>query len=162
MSKSNGLGFNRRQALLSATAGVAALTGAASTSDVTTAHAAGASCTTPRSAVAKTQYGKIRGYVADGVLTFKGVPYGANTGGENRGLPAKPPTPWDGELPTLIYGANCPQRLHTWTQEQSFLYQWTDGWQSEDMLKVNLWTPSLSGKRPVMLYMHGGGFTFGS
>ena len=54
------------------------------------------------------------------------------------------------------------QRLHTWTQEQSFLYQWTDGWQSEDMLKVNIWTPSLSGKRPVMFYMHGGGFTFGS
>src|SRR3954447_11172053 len=162
MSKSNGLGFNRRQALLSATAGVAALTGAASSSDVTTAHAAGASCSTPRLAVAKTQYGKVRGYVEDGVLTFKGVPYGANTGGENRWLPAKPPKSWDGEYPALIYGANCPQRLHNWTSEQSFLYQWTDGWQSEDMLKVNIGTSSLTGKRPVMVYLHGGGFTFGS
>src|ERR1019366_4573187 len=122
----------------------------------------GASCSTPRSAVAKTQYGKVRGYVEDGVLTFKGVPYGANTGGENRWLPAKPPSPWDGEYPALTYGANCPQRLHTWTSEQTFLYQWTDGWQSEDMLKVNIWTPSLAGKRPVMFYIHGGGFTFGS
>lgn len=164
MSKSNSeklSGFNRRRALLSATTGMAALAG----SDAKAAPAAaggGSSCSTPKSAVAKTQYGKVRGYVDDGVLTFKGVPYGASTGGENRWLPAKPPKPWDGELPTLIYGANCPQRLHTWSQEQSFLYQWTDGWQSEDMLKVNIWTPSLSGKRPVMFYIHGGGFTFGS
>jgi para-nitrobenzyl esterase len=104
----------------------------------------------------------VRGYVEDGVLTFKGVPYGASTGGENRWLPAKPPKSWDGEYPALIYGANCPQRLHNWTSEQTFLFQWTDGWQSEDMLKLNIWTSSLSGKRPVMVYLHGGGFTFGS
>jgi para-nitrobenzyl esterase len=165
MSKSNSessLGFNRREALLSATASVAAVAAAASSSDVGRVQAAGPSCSTPRSAVAKTQYGKVRGYVEDGVLTFKGVPYGANTGGENRWLPAKPPKSWDGEYPALIYGANCPQRLHNWTSEQSFLYQWTDGWQSEDMLKVNIWTASLTGKRPVMVYLHGGGFTFGS
>jgi para-nitrobenzyl esterase len=62
----------------------------------------------------------------------------------------------------LIYGANCPQRLHDWVSEQSFLFQWTDGWQSEDMLKVNIWTSSLTGRRPVMFYIHGGGYTFGS
>lgn len=155
-------GFNRRRALLSATAGMATVTVAASRSDAKTAPSVGASCSTPRTAVAKTQYGRVRGYIDDGVFTFKGVPYGANTGGENRWLPAKPPAAWDGELPTLIYGANCPQRLHNWTPEQSFLYQWTDGWISEDMLKVNIWTSSLSGKRPVMVYLHGGGFTFGS
>lgn len=155
-------GFNRRRALLSATAGIATVTGTASRSDAKTAPSAGASCSTPRTAVAKTQYGRVRGYIDNGVFTFKGVPYGANTGGENRWLPAKPPATWDGELPTLIYGANCPQRLHNWTPEQSFLYQWTDGWISEDMLKVNIWTSSLSGKRPVMVYLHGGGFTFGS
>lgn len=158
----HGVGFNRRQALLSATAGVAAIAGTASGSDARTIHAAGASCSTPRSAVAKTQHGKVRGYVDEGVLTFKGVPYGASTGGENRWLPAKPPTPWDGEYPALTYGANCPQRLHNWSSEQTFLFQWTDGWQSEDMLKVNIWTPGLTGKRPVMFYIHGGGFTFGS
>ena len=92
MSRSNkGFGFNRRQALLSATAGVAALTGAASSSDVRTANAAGASCSTPRSAVAKTQYGKVRGYVEDGVLTFKGVPYGAIPGARTGGSrPSRP------------------------------------------------------------------------
>src|SRR5207342_2600880 len=39
---------------------------------------------------------------------------------------------------------------------------WTDGYMSEDMLKLNVWTPSLTGKRPVLVYFHGGGFTFGS
>ena len=120
-------------------------------------------CSTPRSAVAQTQYGKVRGYEEGGVLTFKGVPYGQDTGGENRWLPCKPPIPWDGERPTLVYGANCPQTLHDFTAvEQSFLQQWVDGPLSEDMLKLNIWTSSLSGKRPVMFYIHGGGYSFGS
>jgi para-nitrobenzyl esterase len=158
--------FSRRQALLlSATAGIgAALTGTARAAGSISSSASRGrgSCSTPRSAVAKTQYGKVRGYVEDGVFTFKGVPYGATTGGENRWLPAKPPVAWDGELPALTYGANCPQRLHDWSSEQTFIQQWTDGWQSEDMLKVNIWTSSLIGKRPVMFYIHGGGFSFGS
>lgn len=160
--------MNRRQLLrLSTAAGLgASLPGVAHGTVQRPAPAGRASlpgvCSTPRSAVARTQYGKVRGYVEDGVFTFKGVPYGASTEGENRWLPAKPPTAWEGERPTLIYGANCPQRLHDWVQEQSFLYQWTDGWQSEDMLKLNVWTSSLSGSRPVMVYLHGGGFSFGS
>jgi para-nitrobenzyl esterase len=151
--------------LLSASAGVgAALGGAAKAAGgtATTARRGAGTCSTPRSAVAKTQYGKVRGYVEDGVLTFKGVPYGADTGGENRWLPAKPPAPWENEYPALTYGPNCPQRLHDWSSEQTFLQQWNDGWQSEDMLKVNVWTPSLTGKRPVMVYLHGGGYFFGS
>jgi para-nitrobenzyl esterase len=120
-------------------------------------------CSTPASAVAKTKYGKVRGFVSGDVFTFKGVPYAQDTGGENRWLPAKPPTPWEGEFPALTYGANCPQRLHDWhSQEQVFLQDWDDGWQSEDMLKLNIWTPSLTGSRAVMFYIHGGGFEFGS
>ena len=159
--------MNRRQALLlPATAGIgAALASPAMASDSTktAAHQAPGACATPRSAVAKTQYGKVRGYIDAGVLTFKGVPYGHDTGGENRWLPAQPPKAWDGEYPALIYGANCPQRLHDFTAiEQSFLQDWDDGYMSEDMLKLNIWTSSLTGKRPVMVYFHGGGFTFGS
>ena len=159
--------LNRRQLLrLSTAAGVGAALPrsgeAAQARPAARTAASSGACSTPPTAVAKTQYGRVRGYVEDGVLTFKGVPYGASTGGENRWLPAKPPAPWNGDLPTLIYGANCPQRLHDWVPEQTFLYQWTDGWQSEDMLKVNIWTPSLTGSRPVMFYIHGGGYTFGS
>src|SRR5581483_4640747 len=159
--------LTRREALLlSTTAGLgAALSKPAFGSDSvkTAAHQEPGNVSTPRTAVAKTQYGKVRGFVDGGVLTFKGVPYGATTAGENRWLPAKPPAPWTDEFPALAYGANCPQTLHPWTSiEQTFLFDWDDGWQSEDMLKLNIWTSSLSGKRPVMLYLHGGGFSFGS
>jgi para-nitrobenzyl esterase len=159
--------MNRRQALLlSATAGLSIATGRpalASDSIKTGAHQEPGNCSTPRSAVANTQYGKVRGFLDGGVFTFKGVPYGQTTAGENRWLPASRPTPWKDELSALVYGANCPQNLHTWTSpEQTFIQDWDDGWQSEDLLKLNIWTPSLTGKRPVMFYIHGGGFSFGS
>jgi len=159
--------FNRRQALLiSAAGGMGAVltpTALASDSIKTAAHQEPGNCSTPRSAIVSTQYGKVRGFLSDGVFTFKGVPYGQDTGGENRWLAAKPPKPWDNEYPALVYGANCPQRLHDFTSiEQSFLFDWDDGYMSEDMLRLNIWTPSLTGKRPVMVYFHGGGFTFGS
>ena len=170
MSKSNSknhITLNRRQALLlSATAGVGAAWSAplrALDSTKTAAHQEPGNCTTPRSAVANTQYGKVRGYLDGGVFTFKGVPYGQDTSGARRWLPAEPPAPWDGEYPALIYGANCPQTLHNYKGiETSFLFDWDDGYMSEDMLKLNIWTPSLTGKRPVMVYFHGGGFSFGS
>ena len=119
--------LNRRDALkLSATAGFSIATAGralASDSIKTGVHQQEpGNCSTPRTAVAKTQYGKVRGFVDGGVLTFKGVPYGANTAGESRWLPAKPLKPWDGEFPALVYGANCPQNLHTWTgNEQTFV-----------------------------------------
>lgn len=158
---------NRREVLrLSATAAMGAFLGKpaqALDSTKTAAHQEPGNCSTPRTAVAKTQYGKVRGFLDGGVFTFKGIPYGQNTSGENRWLPAKPPVPWKDEYPALIYGANCPQRLHDYTAiEQSFIQDWDDGYMSEDMLKLNVWTPSLSGSRPVMVYFHGGGFFFGS
>ena len=88
MSKSNSEDhktLNRRQALLlSAAAGMGAalaLPADASDSTKTAAHQEPGNCSTPRSAVANTQYGKVRGFVDGGVLTFKGIPYGQNTGG---------------------------------------------------------------------------------
>ena len=159
--------ISRRDALrLAATAGVGAAVskqGFALDSTKTAVHQESGNCSTPRSAIANTQYGKVRGFSDGGVLTFKGIPYGQNTAGENRWLPAKPPTPWKDEYPALVYGANCPQTLHSFTSiEQSFLQDWDDGWMSEDMLKLNVWTPSLTGKRAVMVYFHGGGYSFGS
>lgn len=163
---SRNTGINRRRALL-----VAAMAGAApALPQVAQAYPVAddpregpRGCATPKSAVAKTQYGKVRGYVAGDVFHFKGIPYGADTGGENRWLPAKPPKPWSDEYLALAYGANCPQTLHDFRNvPHTFLQQWTDGFPGEDMLKLNIWTPSLSGSRPVMVYFHGGGFSFGS
>ena len=100
-SRSNGPALNRRDLLrLSTVAGVGAVLptyGAFANVKGGSAEVPAGTCSTPRSAIATTQYGKVRGYVEDGVLTFKGVPYGAPTGGENRWLPAKAPTPWDGD-----------------------------------------------------------------
>src|SRR5271157_3506965 len=132
--------LNRREALLLAAAGgvgaALARPAAAMDNTKTAAHQEPGNCATPKTAVAKTQYGKVRGFVDGGVFTFKGVPYGQDTGGENRWLPAKAPKPWTGEYPALIYGGNCPQRLHNFTDiESTFLQDWTDGYQSEDMLK---------------------------
>jgi para-nitrobenzyl esterase len=157
--------LNRREALLlSATAGVGLASGGFARANAKeVARASQGDCSTPRTAVAKTQYGPVRGFVERDVYTFKGIPYGQNTGGENRWLPAKPPVPWKDEYPALVYGANCMQKLHDFTAiEQTFLQDWDDGWISEDMLKLNIWTPSLTGKRAVMFYMHGGRFDFGS
>src|SRR5512138_1581770 len=106
----NRIRLNRRQALwLPASAGMgAALAGTAQAADSTktAAHPGPGNCSTPRSAVASTQYGKVRGFLDGGVFTFKGIPYGQDTSGENRWLPAKPPKPWTGEYPALIYGPN--------------------------------------------------------
>ena len=162
-----GIRLNRREALkLSAAAGMGiALAEKAHASDSvkTGVHQEPGNCSTPRSAVTKTQYGPVRGFLDGGVFTFKGIPYGQDTGGENRWMPAKAPAPWKDEYPALIYGANCPQNLHPWTAiEQTFLQDWDDGYQNEDMLKLNVWTPSLTGKRAVLVYFHGGGYSFGS
>ena len=159
--------LSRREAMfLSATVGMGfamATRAEAMDSTKTSAHQEPGNCSTPSSAIANTQYGKVRGFVDGGVFTFKGIPYGQDTGGENRWLPAKPPKPWKDPYPALIYGANCPQNLHNFTAiEQSFLQDWDDGYMSEDMLKLNIWTPSLTGSRAVMVYFHGGGYSFGS
>jgi para-nitrobenzyl esterase len=163
----NRITLNRREALLLAAAGgigaALARPAYASDSTKTAVHQEPGTCSTPKTAVANTQYGNVRGFISGDVFTFKGIPYGQNTSGENRWLPAKPPVPWKDEYPALIYGGNCPQSLHNWTGlEQTFIQDWDDGYQSEDMLKLNIWTPSLTGKRPVMFYIHGGGFEFGS
>lgn len=159
-------GLDRRSAMLvgmAAGVGLAASGEARATPASGRAAGQGGTCLTPHSAIARTQYGPVRGYVDEGVYTFKGIPYGDTTAGENRWLPAKPPKPWTEEYHALAYGANCPQTLHNFRAvEHTFLQQWTDGFLGEDMLRLNIWTPSLSGNRPVMVYFHGGGFAFGS
>jgi para-nitrobenzyl esterase len=165
MERGTGTGINRRDALTFGAGGIGLAMSAAAIAAPGRAPARRASGegTTPRSAIANTQYGKVRGYVAGDVFTFKGIPYGDDTGGENRWLPAKAPKRWTDEYHALAYGANCPQTLHNFRAiEHTFLQQWDDGFLGEDMLKLNVWTPSLSGSRPVMVYFHGGGFSFGS
>lgn len=117
-------------------------------------------------AVAETTQGKVRGYTHQGIFNFKGIPYGASTAGESRFMPPVKPAFWTGVRDTLTYGPICPQKPNSgWgMQEYAFLYQWVDGFQSEDCLRLNVWTPALKDnkKRAVLFWIHGGAFFSGS
>jgi para-nitrobenzyl esterase len=118
-----------------------------------------------RVALAETASGKVRGFVRRGVFTFRGIPYGAPTGGARRFMPPAKPEPWKDIRSSLTYGYVSPQEPRTiWDKDDvAFVYQWDDGFQHEDCLRVNLWTQGLDGgKRPVMVWLHGGGFSTGS
>ena len=116
-------------------------------------------------AITQTLYGKVQGYILDGVYTYLGIPYGAPTGGENRFMPPQKPESWEGIRPALFYGNDAPQgHENKWRNNAS---TFTDHWNyydySEDCLNLNVWTPAPDGKkRPVMVWMHGGGFAAGN
>ncbi|HET7103239.1 MAG TPA: carboxylesterase family protein [Terracidiphilus sp.] len=114
---------------------------------------------------AETAYGRIRGYIRNGIYAFKDIPYGADTSGANRFLPPRKPASWTGTRPCLYHGFVSPQAPREgWkNNEESWLFSWDDGTQSEDCLNLNVWTAGLDGaRRPVMVWLHGGGFSAGS
>ena len=102
------------------------------------------------SVVATTRSGKARGYLDRGVRVFKGIPYGADTS-TRRFMPALRETPWRGVRETLVHGASAPQ---SGAEEPV----------SEDCLFLNVYTPGLrdGGARPILFYIHGGGYNNGS
>ncbi len=116
--------------------------------------------------VAETRAGRVAGYIRNGILTFKGIPYADGTAGANRFMPPAKPKSWKGVRSSRQYGYVAPQGARAgWANdEEAFMFTWDDGVQSEDCLRVNLWTPAVADgkKRPVMVWLHGGGYTAGS
>ncbi len=108
------------------------------------------------SAVATTSAGSVRGTVLDGINIFKGIPYGGTTAGRNRFLPPTKPVPWTGTRDALAYGPTAPQAVGRGPRGVPA--------EGEDCLVLNVFTPALgSGRgRPVMVWLHGGGFSYGS
>ena len=117
-------------------------------------------------AVAETVYGKVRGFKMKDIYTFLGIPYGANTGGKNRFMPPQKPEPWKEIFPAVYWGNSAPQNLENFYSNRYLAF--TDDWHyddvSEDCLRINVWTPAIKDgkKRPVMFWIHGGGFTSGN
>ena len=117
-------------------------------------------------AVADTAYGKVRGFILRDVHTFLGIPYGADTSGANRFMPPQKPKPWTDVKPTLWWGNTAPQNMDNRYANQyaSFRDHWNYDDVSEDCLRLNVWTTALKDgkKRPVMFWIHGGGYTNGN
>jgi para-nitrobenzyl esterase len=137
-----------------------ALTGAAVL--VARRHALAAA---PSDPVVDTASGKIRGAAADGINAFKGIPYGASTAGANRFMPPQKPEPWSGVREAVDWAGHAPQAFAGRRRpEVSALSGTPDKVPvSEDCLTLNVWTPGLDAtKRPVMVWYHGGGFSYGS
>ena len=147
-------------------AAVFSLTGCTESDTQPTAEPTESSAATPEEAapVATTQAGKVRGFVEDGVLVFKGIRYGADTA-TTRFMAPKPPAPWTDVKDAFVYGNSTRQASSS--GRVSLFASWRADPTpalSEDCLFLNVWTPALRDgkKRPVLVWFHGGGFTSGS
>jgi para-nitrobenzyl esterase len=117
-------------------------------------------------AVADTEHGKVRGYNLRGINYFLGIPYGADTSGANRFMPPKKPAPWTDVYEALWWGPSAPQDMEDRYADpiKSFRDHWNYYDVNEDCLRINVFTPAVGDgeKRPVLVWLHGGGFTNGN
>lgn len=116
-------------------------------------------------ALANTLLGPVKGYLSNGIATFLGIPYGADTSGANRFRQPQEREPWTDVRPAVSPGPSAPQNPYrrTPTSYDAFLDHWNYDEISEDCLYLNLWTPAVDRKkRPVLVWLHGGGFRHGN
>ena len=117
-------------------------------------------------AIADTEYGKVKGYIMRGIYTFLGIPYAADTSGKNRFMPPCKHKPWTGVRPAVFYGNTAPQDVYSRasTSYDMFVDHWNYDEISENCLCLNIWTQGIADgkKRPVVVWLHGGGFTRGN
>jgi len=112
-------------------------------------------------AIVETEYGKVRGYIHNGIFTFKGMPYAK----AERFMAPEKPAAWQGIRSSMTYGPVCPTDVTTTTNDEfefPFHHDW--GYTNENCLNLNVWTKKITDteKKPVMVWFHGGGFTAGS
>lgn len=115
------------------------------------------------SVIVETSAGKVEGLEQDRLKVFKGIPYAAPPIGDRRWLPPQPLEAWTGVRQAQSFGKVAPQNPSA--PEVAALFPGFDiaGPQSEDCLYLNVWSPGLDdARRPVMVWIHGGGFTIGA
>ena len=117
------------------------------------------------SPVVETASGRVKGVTSGGVHVFKGIPYGASTAGPNRFMPPHKPAPWAGVREATAYAGRSPQAPAA-PQRPELATVWgpVDTLPvGEDCLTLHVWTPGLdNARRPVMVWLHGGAFSYGS
>lgn len=113
-------------------------------------------------AIVDTQTGMVAGYHENDVYIYKGIPYAK----ARRFMPPEPMAKWDGVRSSRAYGPTCPQaKRQGWqSDEHAFAFNWDDGHADESCLCLNIWTSVVKDgkKRPVMVWLHGGGYAAGS
>src|SRR5690606_33402906 len=107
---------------------------------------------------ARLDSGVVKGEAEDGLGVFKGVPYASAPSGALRWQPPQPVKRWRGEREATTFGARCMQSDRLGDIDP------LNGKMSEDCLYLNVWTPASSPRErlPVMVWIHGGGFTAGA
>merc|ERR1712188_174563 len=130
----------------------------------------------PTTPVVPTTAGNVQGEIIDGVYTFKGIPYAANTGGANRWTAPKDPEPWSDVRDTTTFIDWCPQptpslggtdgaviSTEMLSNAAGLPSPYTDKYQmSEECLGLNVYAPVLDEKLPVMVWIHGGALYTGA
>ena len=149
------------------------LDGSATVQRSTQAPASRAVSASASKTIVETTAGKVRGFTHNGIHAFKGIPYARSTAGALRFMPPVKPQAWTGIRSSLALGPSSPQAFNCTSQgrragwnndEEAFMFEWDDGRPSEDCLRVNVWTPAIndSRRRPVLVWIHGGGYSSGS
>ncbi|MFI0981724.1 GNAT family N-acetyltransferase [Streptomyces sp. NPDC021093] len=113
--------------------------------------------------VVRVEQGRVRGLTAaPGIAAHLGIPYAAPPFGPHRFRAPQPPAPWDGVRDCTAFGPVCPQ-----SAELPGAPAWAPG--DEDVLTLNVWAPragewaaGVDGPLPVLVWIHGGAYTFGS
>jgi para-nitrobenzyl esterase len=111
-------------------------------------------------AIVQTTSGKVAGYILNNTYTFKGIPYAQS----ERFMPPQKPASWEGVRSSRAYGPVCPSEISVMSDELEFIQQHDFGYSGENCLNLNVWTQGIHDgkKRPVMVWLHGGGYTSGS
>jgi para-nitrobenzyl esterase len=113
-------------------------------------------------AIAQTESGRVAGYIDHTIFCFKGIPYAQS----ERFMPPSKPTPWEGVRSSRSYGPVCPIDVNSMvlSDEMEFVQQHDFGYMRENCQNLNVWTRGIADgkKRPVMVWLHGGGYTAGS
>ncbi|MEW6476155.1 MAG: carboxylesterase family protein [Actinomycetota bacterium] len=106
--------------------------------------------------------GRVKGSFEGSLAVFRGIPFARPPVGPRRFGAPQPPEPWTGLREALAFGPAAAQSAIDVTYVPGFsLWEGIDG-TSEDCLTVNVWTPGLTGRRPVLVWIHGGAFLKGA